>query len=326
MWSGGEIIAEDVQGDDLADVVNLHAGAAAWWVLPRQGDRPSALLHQAARALDLDELAIGDLIAEDRRVKFEELSQARLVTTNAVTLDHQTVELTVRPLAMIVTDRAFICLVDAMPTATGTDSGVDPARLLVGATEQLAHSGVEGAMQVVVGAVISGYDAVVEWLEDATDELADSLFEQRPLSKDEQLRAFKLRAALTQLRRLTEPMREVLAELADSQPDDSPAARQWTLLGEHHQRVANAANALGEALVSILDTSLALAGARTNEVMRSLTGWAAIIAVPTLITGFAGQNVAFPLTGSWLGFWCYLALMVLSCVLLFVWFRRKGWV
>ena len=46
--------------------------------------------------------------------------------------------------------------------------------------------------------------------------------------------------------------------------------------------------------------------------MKKLTGWAAIIAVPTLVTSFVGMNVAFPLEGTAAGFWLYLAIMVVS--------------
>lgn len=320
VWSGREIIAEDVQGDDLGDVLEMNSGASAWWVLPRQRAEPSALLHQAAHALDLDELAIRDLTAEDRRAKYEELSQARLVLTNAVTLDEQTVELAVHSVSLVATDRALICLVDPR------GHGFDPARLLAQGTQKLADGGVEEALQLVVHSVINTYEFSVEWLEDASDALSDVLFEGTPLGRDEQLRAFRLRAALSQLRRLTDPMRAVLDELTDSQPPESPAGRRWQILREQHHRVANAADALRESLSSVFDTSLALADLRMNEIMKQLTGWAAIVAVPTLVTGFAGQNVTFPLDGTVAGFWVYLAIMVLSSVVLYVLFRRKEWI
>ena len=62
--------------------------------------------------------------------------------------------------------------------------------------------------------------------------------------------------------------------------------------------------------------SLALADARGNQVMKTLTGWAAIIAVPTLVTSFVGMNVGFPLGGTTAGFWVYSAIMVLAGVVL----------
>ena len=38
MWSGSKIIAEDLTGEDLSDVLELHSDASAWWVLPRDAD------------------------------------------------------------------------------------------------------------------------------------------------------------------------------------------------------------------------------------------------------------------------------------------------
>jgi magnesium transporter len=173
----------------------------------------------------------------------------------------------------------------------------------------------------------------VQWLEDSSDSLANVLFEERPLGKDEQLHAFKLRAALSQLRRLTDPMRTVMTDIVDSPPQgrkvkagrDPATVRHWAILAEHHTRVANAADALREALASIFDTSLALADVRLNQIVKKLSAWAAIIAVPTLVTGFVGMNVRFPLTGSSTGFWVYLLLMLTASVVLYFVFRAKDW-
>ena len=173
----------------------------------------------------------------------------------------------------------------------------------------------------------------MQWLEDSSDTLANVLFEERPLGKPEQLHAFKLRAALSQLRRLTDPMRAVMTDIVDSPPQgrkvkavrDPAIGRHWVILSEHHARVANAADALREALASIFDTSLALADVRLNQIVKKLSAWAAIIAVPTLVTGFVGMNVHFPLTGSITGFWVYLLLMVTASVVLYFVFRAKDW-
>ena len=97
------------------------------------------------------------------------------------------------------------------------------------------------------------------------------------------------------------------------------------MLAEQHDRVANAADALREALSSIFDTSLALADVRMNQIMKKLSGWAAIIAVPTLVTSFVGMNVGFPLHGSSIGFWVYFLLMVTAGVVLYLIFRARDW-
>lgn len=321
VWTGTKILAENLDGGDLADVLELHEDAFAWWVLDRKPDEVGAQLRDVAKALDLDRIAIADLVAEDRRAKFEELGHSRLVITNAVSLDKKTAELTVYPTSMVITDRALICL-----TTEGVE-GFHLARRLTQVQDRLAHGGVHAALHNVLSAVIDTYEDVVEWLEDSSDTLADALFEERPLTRSEQLWAFRLRTVLSQLRRLTDPMRAVMTELVDSFSEDEPdAARKWSVLAEKHQRVANAADALREALSSVFDTSLALADLRMNSIMKKLTGWAGIIAVPTLVTGFVGMNVSFPLDGTTVGFWVYLVIMIAAIVALYVAFRRKDWI
>jgi CorA-like Mg2+ transporter protein len=55
-------------------------------------------------------------------------------------------------------------------------------------------------------------------------------------------------------------------------------------------------------VTTIFETNVSLQDARLNTVMKKLTGWAAIIAVPTAITGFYGQNVPYPGFGAAAGF------------------------
>ena len=326
VWSGSKIIAEDLTGEDLSDVLELHSDASAWWVLPRDRDYGAIEVRHVAHALDLDEPAIKDLLATDKRAKFEAMGQARLVITNAVSVDKDQAKIMVHPVSMIATDRAVICLVDPTPD-------FQPAQLFLQRQDAIAKGGVEAALQTIITAVIRSYEDALQWLEDSSDSLSNVLFEERPLNKPEQLYAFKLRAALSQLRRLTDPMRTVLTDIVDSPPQgrkgktgrDPAIARHWVMLAEHHTRVANAADALRDALSSIFDTSLALADVRLNQIVKKLSSWAAIIAVPTLVTGFVGMNVQFPLAASTTGFWVYLLLMVTASVVLYFVFRSKDW-
>jgi magnesium transporter len=62
-----------------------------------------------------------------------------------------------------------------------------------------------------------------------------------------------------------------------------------------------------------------------NADMRKISAWAAIIAVPTVITGFYGMNVPYPGFGDVSGLVVAAAPQVGLAVLLFVVFRRRGW-
>jgi magnesium transporter len=193
---------------------------------------------------------------------------------------------------------------------------------------------VAAGLQVVLGAAVHTYQIALDWLEQSSDDLSDTLFDAQVLDKPQQLHAFKLRKALSELRRSTEPMRSVLSDLATAQPPvvkgkptrDRAISRRWAILEEQHGRIADAADRLRETLASIFETSLALNDVRLNQTMKKLTGWAAIIAVPTLVTSFVGMNVGFPLEGTAAGFWVYLAIMVAAGLVLFAIFKGRDWV
>jgi magnesium transporter len=59
--------------------------------------------------------------------------------------------------------------------------------------------------------------------------------------------------------------------------------------------------------------------------MKKLTGWAAIIAVPTAITGFYGQNVKYPGIDTVGGFVASTSIIVLTVIALYWMFRRRDW-
>jgi len=62
-----------------------------------------------------------------------------------------------------------------------------------------------------------------------------------------------------------------------------------------------------------------------NDDMRRITAWVAIVAVPTAVTGFFGQNVPYPGFGENSGFIASIAIMLIIAATLFLVFKRKNW-
>ena len=76
---------------------------------------------------------------------------------------------------------------------------------------------------------------------------------------------------------------------------------------------------------AIFETNLTLQDTRMNTIMKQPTAWAAIIAVPTAITGFYGQNLPYP---GYATHWAVLfstALIAALSALLYLVFKRKDW-
>src|SRR5215470_3996710 len=111
----------------------------------------------------------------------------------------------------------------------------------------------------------------------------------------------------------------------DSHLRDETLAPYYEDVYDHALRTAESVDAARDRVDRIADTQLNEQGAELNEITKRLAAWAAIIAVPTAVTGFYGQNVPYPGFGHVAGFWTSTLIIVGVSALLYVIFRRKGW-
>ena len=111
-----------------------------------------------------------------------------------------------------------------------------------------------------------------------------------------QRRTFELRKSLVLLRRVVLPMREVLNSLLrrDLHVVDGEILPYFHDVYDHVLRATEWTESLRDLVTTILETHLTVRGNRLNVIMKQVTSWAAIIAVPTAVTGFYGQNVPYP--------------------------------
>ena len=96
-------------------------------------------------------------------------------------------------------------------------------------------------------------------------------------------------------------------------------------LYDHVLRASEWTESLRDMVSAIFETNLSLQDARLNTVMKQLTSWAAIIAVPTAVTGYFGQNLPYPGFGQHWGFWLSAGIIATMASTLFVIFKRREW-
>jgi magnesium transporter len=76
---------------------------------------------------------------------------------------------------------------------------------------------------------------------------------------------------------------------------------------------------------TIAAEKVASTGVQQNDDMRRITAWVAIVAVPTAVTGFFGQNVPYPGFGTKAGVLASVVIMLIMALILYITFRRKKW-
>jgi len=94
---------------------------------------------------------------------------------------------------------------------------------------------------------------------------------------------------------------------------------------DHVLRATEWTESLRDLVTTILETNLTIQGNRMNIITKKVTSWAAIIAVPTFVTGFYGMNVPYPGFSRQSGVAVSVAIMFIAATTLYFVFKRKDW-
>jgi magnesium transporter len=124
---------------------------------------------------------------------------------------------------------------------------------------------------------------------------------------------------------MREVVSAVLRHRTELHKDGNELDGWFSDLYDHAIRAAEWSESLRDMLTSIFETSLSLQDARLNTVMKKLTAWAAIIAVPTAVTGWFGQNVPYPGSQQPSGAIASTVVILGIGITLYVVFKRKDW-
>ncbi|WP_163796217.1 magnesium transporter CorA family protein [Mycolicibacterium sediminis] len=293
-------------------------------------DPDRAALDDLAAELGLNSWAVEDATAPKERAKASVYPTHTFFTVYAVDavppVDDTTSLLVKHRISAFVLPRGLITV--RLPPVAGTaDFDVTTVSDRFDELGGQNH-GVGALVHGLLDVVVDGHFEAVQALDDAIEALEDELFAEGGPSRGLQRRTFRLRKDLVDLRRVVLPMREVVSAIqhrrldARTSPELDPL---YADLYDHVLRASEWTESLRDMVTTVFETNLSLQDARLNVVMKKLTGWAAIIAVPTAVTGFYGQNVQYPGIDTTHGFVVSTLIIALLVGLLYVTFKRRDW-
>jgi magnesium transporter len=106
-------------------------------------------------------------------------------------------------------------------------------------------------------------------------------------------------------------------------PDTQPYFQD---VHDHVVRIADLIESLQQLSHIALEANLALITVAQNDDTKRLAAWAAIIAVPTMIAGLYGMNFSVMPELKWeYGYPTAVIGMLVTCGMLYRWFRKSGW-
>jgi magnesium transporter len=310
----------ELEGFPVAEISDhLADEAVTIWLDLRDPDHGD--LSVLSQEFGLHPLAVEDAVEEHQRPKLDRYQSHLFLNVYGARLDAESGELATSELAAFITARALITV--------RKDDGLDIGAVVErwDASPDLAGSGVGYLLYGLLDYVVDGHFEAVQSLDDAVEALEDQLFSDVPQDMQVQRRSFELRKSLVLLRRIVIPMREVVNALMrrDLHVVTDDLMPYYQDVYDHVLRAAEWTDSLRDLVNSILETNLTIQGNRLNVITKKVTGWAAIIAVPTLITGYYGMNVPYPGFSEPVGFAVSVSVIVIAAVVLYLVFKRKDW-
>lgn len=294
-------------------------------------DPDHAILKELAEELHLNSWAVEDALADAERTKAVVYKTHTFFTVYAVSVrtpppeDTTESRLEINRISAFVLPRGLITV--RLSPHADFDFDIDEVSRRfdeIGGQEYGVGSLVHGLLDVVV----DGHFDAVQCLDDGIESLEDDLFAEHVPRKGVQRKTFQYRKDLVALRRVVLPMREVVTVIQHRRLDANNGVELdpgYADLYDHVLRVSEWTESLRDMITTVFETNLSLQDARLNIVMKKLTGWAAIIAVPTAITGFYGQNVLYPGIDSVGGFVASTAIITALVIGLYVMFKKRDW-
>jgi magnesium transporter len=196
--------------------------------------------------------------------------------------------------------------------------------------ERRKPSSEQGLVYMILDGLTDTFFPVLERIDNEIDELETEIGLDAQHHQAE--RMFRLKRHLLTLRRVIGPMRDIFSTQLDALeelPGLQHGSRDYFRdIWDHLTRIAEQIDAYRDVLSSAMDVYLSSVSNRVNDVMKQLTVIATIFLPLSFIVGFFGMNFGWmvqhidtPAAFFGLG----IGSLIVSCVILFAFFRRKGY-
>jgi magnesium transporter len=309
-----------------------QAGGMAWIGLYRPDE---AELTSLAGEFDLHELAVEDAITAHQRPKLERYGDTLFVVLRAARYLDDVEEVEFGELHVFL-GKDFVITVRH---AESPDLSV-VRRRLEHDPELLAH-GTEAVLYAILDAVVDGYSPVVAGIENDVDEIETQVFDGDPAVSR---RIYELSREVVDFQRAASPLTAMLESLEagfDKYGVDEELRRLLRDVADHVVQVNERIDSLRVLLRDILQVNSILVAQKQNEEMTALSrtsnaqndevkkisAWAAILFAPTLVGTIYGMNFRHMPELNWVfGYPFAVALMFMVSVILYLVFKRRGWI
>lgn len=283
---------------------------------------PSAeTLKQYQKQFRLHDLAIEDALRAHQRPKVETYGDTLFIVLRTAQMNSVLHRIDFGETHFFVGDHFLITV------RHGSSLSYTDVRTRCESTPHLLKKGQGFALYAVMDAIVDQYFPVLEALEEDLLEIEDKVFNVRP-SRETTEDIYKLKRQLLEVKRAVSPLIDICNRLMRFDIKLIPEETQpyFRDIYDHSLRINEMVDHTRELLNTALEANFSLLSIMQSEVSKKFAGWAAIIAVPTMVAGFYGMNFKFMPELDWqYGYPAVVLGTLVLCVLIFYLFRRSGW-
>ena len=278
-----------------------------------------ALLRDVQAQFDLHDLAIEDAGKAHQRPKLERYGDALFVVARTAQM--------VEGRIVFGETHLFVGRGYVVSVRHGASTSYAAVRERCEACPAILSHGEDYILYAILDFIVDNYMPVIETIQAEVEAIEDSVL-ATTLGQAAVERLYMLRRDLLRLRNAVVPLVEVCrrlehVELVAIDPAMQPLFRDVT---DHVRRIQEEIDSLREVLAFAFEAGLMTGQAQQTAITRRLAAWAAILAVPTAIAGIYGMNFDHMPELRWTyGYFAVLGLITVTCVSLYLLFRRYDW-
>jgi magnesium transporter len=298
---------------------SLHQADRFVWIGLHEPSKE--MLAQVQQEFGLHELAIEDAHRAHQRPKIEMYGDSLFIVLRTALMSPE------RPRIDFGETHFFVGAQYLVTVRHGSSLSYKDVRTRCETKPQLLRKGPGFALYAVMDSIVDQYFPVVDSLEQELEALEEKIFSET-FSRQTTEEIYDLKRELLEVKRAVSPLIDMCNRLMrfDSELISEDTRHYFRDVYDHAIRINEMVDMLRELLTTALEANFSLISISQNEVMKRFAGWAAIIAVPTMIAGIYGMNFQWMPELNWrYGYPIVLGLTVGSCVFLYLYFKRAGW-
>lgn len=212
---------------------------------------------------------------------------------------------------------------------------IEPFRSIDKVKQQLSESiyscsrGAAYLLHRILDELVDLYMPVVDDFDNKINILEDRIFRLKRGNNEVLEEIMDLKRAVARLKRISSKQLEVLYRMAHGQFPliDEKIQPFYRDVHDHLQRVSDLSESYRDLVTGLLDVHFSVIANKTNEVMKVLAIFSAIMLPLSLIAGIYGMNMRiFGDADNPYYFWEVIVIMVVIALALLYYFWRKGWI